>query len=120
MLLIVTPSVSGCNSRLRGSLWPLPGEPAMLGKWVGGQAAGARTAVAKKTQLGLLSEAGEPEASPAENGRELPPGQVQPPAPPPPPELEERVRRLEDILAGMQHSPTAIQEAPPQPPEAPA
>jgi hypothetical protein len=77
--------------------------------------------VAKKTQLALLSEAGEPEASPAENGRELPPGPVQPPAPFPPPELEERVRRLEDILAGMQHSSTAIQETPPQPPpEAPA
>jgi hypothetical protein len=87
----------------------------MLGKWVGEQAAGARTAVAKKTQLALVGQAEEPEASPAENDRELPP------VPSPPPELEERVRRLEDILAGMQHSPSGIQETPPQlPPEAPA
>jgi hypothetical protein len=85
--------------------------------------------VAKKTQFALPDQAAEPETSPVENGREPPPGPDQPPAEapvqPPPLGLEERVRRLEDILAGMQYGHTAIQETPPQlspdapPPELP-
>lgn len=83
-------------------------------------------AVAKKTQLALPEQAAESLASPplppeereegarpAENGREPSPGQEPPPATLPPLGLEERVRRLEDILAGMH--PTAIREAPPPP-----
>lgn len=116
----------------------------MLGKWVAEKLRVEANVVNRKTQFALSDAAAEPAAMLAEDAREeAPPGEGQllldtaaaatptaSPEPPPPEEpvgpprpagLEERVRRLEDILADLQHTRTDIQERPSlPPPELPA
>ena len=123
---------------------PKSSTAAMLGKRVAEKLRLEANAVKRKTQFALSDEAAEPAAMLAEDAREeLPPGEGQlrldmaaaaaPPASPDPPRpeepagpprpagLEERVRRLEDILADLQHTRTDIQETPSLPlPELPA